>query len=160
MTLSPKYDTTGKDICRIHKLWLGNIYEWAGKYRQVNLSKGDFQFSTSAHIPRLIGDFEKGQLAINTPCIFATIEEIARAIATVHVELLLIHPFREGNGRVARLLADLMAMQADLPPLNYVQLESKKWGNYIKAIHAGMSKNYAPMTEIFVDVINQTMKKT
>ena len=31
---------TAADICKIHKIWLGRIYQWAGLYRQVNLSKG------------------------------------------------------------------------------------------------------------------------
>lgn len=40
-------------------------------------------------------------------------EQIIEAIAVTHVELILIHPFREGNGRLSRLLADVMAVQGD-----------------------------------------------
>src|SRR5688572_26017873 len=32
---------TADDICSMHDIWLGNIYSWAGKYRQVQLSKAD-----------------------------------------------------------------------------------------------------------------------
>jgi len=47
-------------------------------------------------------------------------EEVIKALAVVHTELVLIHPFRaEGNGRVARMLATLMALQAGLPPLDF-----------------------------------------
>ena len=42
-----------------------------------------------------------------------------RAIAETQVELIPIHPFREGNGRLARLLADVMAVQAGQDPLDY-----------------------------------------
>lgn len=38
-------------------------------------------------------------------------EQLIEAIAITHVELILIHPFREGNGRLSRLLADVMAVQ-------------------------------------------------
>lgn len=30
---------TAADICKMHKMWLGNIYEWAGNYRQVKMSR-------------------------------------------------------------------------------------------------------------------------
>ena len=39
----------------MHKVWLGRIYEWAGDYRQVNLTKGSFSFAAARQIPfRLI----------------------------------------------------------------------------------------------------------
>jgi len=38
---------TAADVLRIHKIWFGPIYAWAGQYRQVNLSKGDFPFATA-----------------------------------------------------------------------------------------------------------------
>jgi cell filamentation protein len=110
---------TAADVRRIHKIWFEPIYGWAGKYRQVNLSKGDFPFAAANQIPKLMMEFEKGPLREYTPCRFTGMSEIARAIAVVHAELLLIHPFREGNGRAARLLAVLMALQAGLPPLGF-----------------------------------------
>ena len=44
------------DLLKIHKLWLGRIYPWAGHYRQVNLSKGNFPFPPAAQIARLMVD--------------------------------------------------------------------------------------------------------
>lgn len=146
---------TAKDICKIHKVWLGDIYEWAGKYRKVNVGKGDFQFAASAYIPRLMEDLENGPLKKSTPCNFKTLDEIVTAIAIVHVELVLIHPFREGNGRAARLLADLMVMQADYPPLDYTDLEKGKWKQYIAAIHAGLNRDYEPMARLFSGLIGK-----
>src|SRR5207244_7834782 len=54
-----------------------------------------------------------------TPCRMSSAEEQAAALAIVHAELVLIHPFREGNGRCARLLAMLMGLQAGLPALDF-----------------------------------------
>ena len=50
---------TADDICKIHKLWFENIYDWAGRYRQVNVSKGSFHFAAAAHVPQLMEEFEK-----------------------------------------------------------------------------------------------------
>ena len=36
---------SAEDICRLHRLWLGDIYAWAGEYRQVNMTKDGFMFA-------------------------------------------------------------------------------------------------------------------
>ena len=81
-----------------------------------------------------------------------TREQTIRAIAAVHVELIIIHPFREGNGRLARLLADVMAVQAGFTPLDYHAWEKKK-DQYITAIHAGMNMEYGLMEELVNEAI-------
>lgn len=104
---------------KIHKTWLGDLYEWAGEYRQVNVSKGDFPFAAAARVPSLMEEFEGNLLMRYTPCNFKSRAEVIRALAETHVELVLIHPFREGNGRLARVLSILMALQAGLPLLDF-----------------------------------------
>jgi cell filamentation protein len=81
----------------------------------VNVEKDGFLFAAAAQIPKLMADFENGPLRHFTPCHPAATEDLARSLAIIHVELILIHPFREGNGRVVRLLAVLMGLQASLP---------------------------------------------
>jgi cell filamentation protein len=149
---------TAKDICEIHRIWLGDIYAWAGKYRLVNLTKGAFPFAVARHIPKLMKDLENGPLHEYTPCNYNLHEKIAEALAVVHTELLLIHPFRDGNGRTARILAILMGLQADLPPLNFGGIKGKKRKNYFAAIQAGLDHNYGPMQEIFTGVIYKTLQ--
>lgn len=85
------------DICRIHKIWLENIYEWAGRYRNVNASKDGFPFAAARQIPGLMDEFGEGPLREFTPCRFDSNEDLVKAIAVVHTELVLIHPFREGT---------------------------------------------------------------
>lgn len=149
---------TASDICKIHKLWLGSVYEWAGKYQQVTMSKNGFPFTFPAHIPRLMNKLEKGPLHKFTPCRFKTLEEVIKALAIVHTELVLIHPFREGNGRIARMLATLLALQAGLPPLDFRNMIGRGKKDYIKAVHAGMARNYKPMEKIFAAVIRKTLR--
>ena len=149
---------TAIDVCNIHKLWLGDIYEWAGKYRQVNISKGGFLFAAANHVSRLMAEFEKGPLRKYTPCAFASHDEIAMALAVVHVELVLVHPFREGNGRVARMVAVLMALQAGLPLLDFSVIRGKKKKEYFAAVQSGMDRKYEPMITVFSDVIRKTLR--
>jgi cell filamentation protein len=149
---------TAAEIRRMHQLWLGDIYEWAGEYRGVNIAKGAFMFAAAIQIPRLMQDLERGPLREYTPCSFDTIAAQATALAIVHTELILIHPFRDGNGRCARLLAMLMGLQAGLPALDFGGIRGAKKREYIAAVHAGLSRDYNPMTKIFREVIARTLR--
>ena len=67
-----------------------------------------------------------------------------------------LFPIREGNGRVTRLLSTLMALQADLPQLDFSVLEGPLKRKYFAAVRAGLDRNYKPMKEIFEEVIRKT----
>lgn len=149
---------TARDICNMHKVWLGKIYDWAGKFRSVDLTKGNFRFAHARHIPQLMDDFEKNCLVRHTPCIFDSRERVIQALAETHTELVLIHPFREGNGRLARILSTLMALQAGLPLLDFRPIEKgKKKQEYFRAIQAGMGEDYEPMQRIFREITEKSL---
>ncbi len=145
------------DLLALHKDWLGEIYDWAGKYRQVNISKDGFPFAAAAQVPRLMALFEPNVLQRNTPCTFKDQAEVIRTLAKTHVELVLIHPFREGNGRLARILSTLMALQAGLPLLDFSLIAGVKKEAYFAAIQAGMDKNYQPMEKLFAGIIEKSV---
>jgi cell filamentation protein len=144
------------DIQRLHRLWLGSIYPWAGHYRTVNIGKGGFQFAHAPLIPRLMLAIGKGVLRRHTPCGSAAEVTIARSLAEVHAELILVHPFRDGNGRLARLLSLLMAVQAGLPSLRFSALAGRGKQTYVQAIQFAMSRDYAPLEDLFASAIERT----
>ena len=149
---------TAEDICAMHREWLTSLYIWAGRYRQVHLGKGGFSFAAPAFIPRLMDDFEKKILPRYTPCIFKTQQRVIEALAIVHTELLLIHPFREGNGRLARLLAACMGFQAGLPFLDFSGVEGVRREDYFAAVRAGLDRNYEPMERLFSEVVSRSLQ--
>ena len=155
-TITQDHRFSAKDICSLQEVWLESIYPWAGQYRTVDISKSDFMFAHAVYIPQLMNEFEKTVLANNTPCRFDSHTKIAQALAETHIELILIHPFREGNGRVARVLATLMAAQAGLPLLRFDVLDKNKQ-DYFAAIQAGLSKNYLPLEKLFTEIISETL---
>ncbi len=149
-TYSEDHQFTVEDLHLINKTFLGEIYPWAGTYRTVNLSKGGFPFATAFAIPKAMEKFEQGILSKNTPCNIAEIEELSGRIALVHVEFLLIHPYREGNGRTARLLATLSAYQAGMPGIDFsfIRGRGKEFDRYVRAIQLGIKQEYGLMQEI------------
>ena len=110
--------------------------------RTVNISKDNFIFAQAEC--GIAFTIRKEFLSRYTPCTGMTREQLTEAIAVVHTEFILIHPFREGNGRLSRLIADVMAVQSGLPPLDYSCWKQHP-AHYIAAIHAALNLNYEPM---------------
>ena len=80
----------------IHKTLFGEIYDFAGEVRTVNLSKGNFRFAPVMYLDAALANVEK--MPQNT------FDEIVEK----YVEMNVAHPFREGNGRSMRIWLDLM----------------------------------------------------
>ena len=149
---------TAEDVCLLHRQWLGEIYDWSGEYRQVNMTRGGFMFAAAGQLPRLMHAYGQNELATSTPCAGMDTDRLISALARSHAELVIVHPFRDGNGRCARLLASLMAMQAGLPVLEFSPLARRGRVAYIAAIHAAVRGDYAPMEARFKRVIRWTLK--
>ncbi|GJM06888.1 MAG: cell filamentation protein [marine bacterium B5-7] len=152
---------TARDICNFHELWLGDIYAFAGQYRTVNMSKSGFPFAAPTLIPTLMQTFEVDFLKRYTPCHEQEHDVLADVLGKTHAELIIIHPFREGNGRLARLLANLMALQANMPPLNYTSIDQttnpEGFDRYIKAIHTAFAGDTHAIQQIFSKLLEDSI---
>lgn len=152
----PTHHFTDESVRVLHRRWLEGLYPWAGEYRSVDISKGGFRFAVPRVIPTLMREYSDSVLARLTPCRGFDPKQLSFALAETHVELILIHPFREGNGRVARLLADAMAGQAGWGRLNFQRLQGRRMKIYLKAIRAGLDRDYRPMSEIFSGILRDS----
>lgn len=83
-------------LCEIHKYLFDDIYDFAGKIRTVNTSKGNFRFAPLMYLETAIKNVDK--MPQNT------FDEIVEK----YVEMNIVHPFREGNGRSMRIWLDMM----------------------------------------------------
>ena len=87
---------TTKGLQQIHKYIFGGLYDFAGKIRDKNISKGGFRFANALYINEILPKIE--QMPENT------FEEIIAK----YVEMNIAHPFMEGNGRTMRIWLDLI----------------------------------------------------
>jgi cell filamentation protein len=147
---------TVDDLCEWHRRWLGNVYPWAGEHRSVNMGKAEFQFAAAHLIHKLMTTFNSQFLTVYTPCNQMNENELIEALANIHIEYILIHPFREGNGRLSRLLANIMALQADYPLLDFSYMDKNK-SDYFLAIQAGLD-NDEPMKAMFKQVLHDSLQ--
>ncbi len=135
-------------ISSIHKTAFHHLYEFAGELRQVNLSKGGFMFPPARFLPPAVKEFEKEFLK-PLPDTFEDYEHLIEYVAPLHAELLFIHPFREGNGRTARLFADLIALKNGFDRFNFEIITEKRMAEYITAVQTAAEKNYEQMIQLF-----------
>ncbi|MEI7803428.1 MAG: Fic family protein [Bacteroidota bacterium] len=136
-----------KYILRMHELALGHLYSFAGKFRNVNISKGGFIFPPAKFLNETMNEFEKNIL-LHLKSESNSEEQLIKDIARVHAELLFIHPFREGNGRTARLLANLMAAKAGHKLLDLENFRKEKFNEYVNAIQHAAKADYSLMEKI------------
>ena len=87
---------TYKGLQEIHAFLFQDIFDFAGKTRDVNLSKGNFRFANLLYL--------ESNLAIIERMPEGSFDEIIEK----YVEMNVAHPFREGNGRATRIWLDLM----------------------------------------------------
>ena len=83
-------------LAEIHRVLFEDIYDFAGKLRQVNLAKGNFRFAPLMYLDTALQNIEKMPQS--------TFDEIVEK----YVEMNIAHPFREGNGRSTRIWLDLL----------------------------------------------------
>lgn len=112
-----------------------SLYDWAGKYRTVDMSKGSSMFCRAAFLPqesqRIFHQLEAEnflQQANSSP------QKFAARLAYYQSELIALHPFYELNGRITRLFFDLIAIANGYAPIDYRSaLLGQPMNNYIQA---------------------------
>ena len=87
---------TFKGLAQIHAFLFGDIYDFAGKLRDVNIAKGNFRFAPLMYLPQSLENID------------AMPQNNFEKIIEKYVEMNIAHPFREGNGRATRIWLDLI----------------------------------------------------
>lgn len=87
---------TIKGLQKLHSYLFDNLYDFAGKIREINISKGGFRFANALYLKEILVKIE--QMPENT------FDEIIAK----YVEMNIAHPFMEGNGRTMRIWLDMI----------------------------------------------------
>ena len=87
---------TFASLAKIHQFLFEEIYDFAGQVRDVNIAKGNFRFAPVIYLQAALDNIDKMP------------QKSFDDIIAKYVEMNVAHPFREGNGRSARIWLDLM----------------------------------------------------
>ena len=102
-----------KGLKQLHFYLFGGLYDFAGKIRKLNISKGNFRFANSIYLEDILPKIESMK------------ENNFEEIIAKYVEMNIAHPFMEGNGRSMRIWLD-MILKKQLKKLVNWQLVDKK----------------------------------
>lgn len=132
-------------IRKVHRDMFGGVWEWAGSYRSVELNIGAAPHRIRDEVAKLCDDARYWDAQTENPV--PVLERAAR----IHQRLAWIHPFRNGNGRHARLIADihLNSHGHALPvwPSGDIARKGGAREEYLAALREGDRGNFLPLTE-------------
>ena len=120
---------TTKSLRQIHEYLFGGLYDFAGKIRNLNISKDNFRFANSLYLEDALNSIEK--MPENT------FEEIIEKYAEMNIA----HPFMEGNGRSARIWLDLILKKRLSKCIDWVNINKN---DYLEA----MIRSHVKTTEL------------
>ncbi|MDE6721669.1 MAG: Fic family protein [Bacteroidaceae bacterium] len=131
-----------KCLQQIHAYLFGGLYEFAGQIRNKNISKGGFTFANCLHFPTIIPTIERMPET--------TLDEIANK----YVEMNVVHPFMEGNGRSTRIWLDLMLRRSLKRCVDWSKIDKNDYLTAMRESVADSSHIKALLKDALTDKIN------
>ncbi len=132
-------------LLQLHEEMFGNVWDWAGKLRQGELSIGIKAYLVSMELKKLVDDiayWDKHQTY-----------DATETAARIHHRAVQIHPFQNGNGRWSRMLANIYLRQNGLMPVkwqeNALAKENPKRAQYIQALKMADNGNYNALIDMY-----------
>jgi len=130
-------------ILSIHKIAFAELYEWAGKWRTIDVIVGQLEPPKPVQILQLLYQFIDN---LNHKITIAkTVEDKIEILVFAHYEFIRIHPFNNGNGRTGRMLMNIIAMQMGFKPLELYYRQGKSRKIYIDAMKAADNGDFTPI---------------
>lgn len=146
---------TSELIVYVHHVIFGELYEWAGRWRTVRISKPGVSWPPPDFLGQAMKDFDRDVLQKYPATTLTTNDSFCNAIGHIQGEFLAIHPFREGNARTIKLVTNLLAVQTGRLPLQFDMTDTGKQ-IYIEAAKAALHGDYKPMSMVIAAALQST----
>jgi Fic-DOC domain mobile mystery protein B len=128
-------------LSQLHEEMFGNVWQWAGEFRQVELSIGIKAYQVPTALKELADDisfWDKHKTF-----------DIYETATRIHHRAVQIHPFKNGNGRWSRMLANIYLRQNGSMPVKWqedlLSKENPKRDEYILALKAADNGDYSSL---------------
>ncbi|MGV4459935.1 protein adenylyltransferase Fic [Ornithobacterium rhinotracheale] len=131
---------TTKGLQQIHHYLFEGLYDFAGKIRQHNISKGGFRFATALYLNEILAKIEQMP------------EENFEQIISKYVEMNIAHPFMEGNGRTMRIWLDMMLKRSIKKVVNWQNVDKTL---YLQAMERSPINELEIKTLLFENLTNK-----
>jgi len=126
-------------LLRLHAEMFGDVWSWAGRIRDINLSLGSDPAHIGEHLAQLCDDIGGRERFL---------PDVLEQAVLIHHRAVQIHPFRYGNGRWARMLSNIWLRVHHKPIVEWpstIVAESPIRGEYIACLRAADAHNIKPL---------------
>lgn len=152
-------------IQNVHKEGFGFIFpDWAGKFRTVDVTVGEYEpphySEISVLVKNLCDDLEERLKHIPSPENEEQfLAEVISLLTWFQHRLVWIHPFKDYNGRVARLITNLLALNLGLPIVVIKAETGQDRQRYIKAVKAADQHDYSKLEKLIASALKESLEK-
>ena len=159
-----KLPLTPNFLKKIHEIGFGWIFpELGGKFRKIDVTVSKHIPPKFYLVPQEMDNFTKDlKIRIkHLPKIDDEkfINELISLLSWSHHKFLWVHPFQDYNGRIGRLLINIILLNLNLPPIELKVETSAGRKNYVKALQLADNHNYTKLENIFKSAIDEMVKE-
>jgi Fic family protein len=155
----PNRPITENDIRQIHLLVLKGIDDdWAGRYRltDVEISGSNYKPPKSTCVSSDMQSYGEWLKDASVPGIIFDQEKAILAASVAHTWFVMIHPFIDGNGRVARLLMNLILMRYGFP-IAIISREDRN--RYYDALESSQAADLTPFVSLIIESVEESLEE-
>lgn len=142
-------------LLQLHFEMFGDVWDWAGKIRTVELSIGIKAYMIRGELKKLVDDLAFWEEHKTF--------DIAEISSRIHHRAVWIHPFKNGNGRWSRMLANIYLKQNGLEPTKWneklLSKDNPHRDDYIQALKKADSGDYSSLIEMQNKNIEKNLSK-
>jgi len=153
-------------ILEIHKVGFGFIFpDWAGKFRTIDVTVGKYEPPHYSRVPALVKSLcdDLGVRLKHLPSPRDGEEFLADLISLLawfQHRFVWIHPFKDYNGRLARLLTNLLLLNLGFPILTIRADTGKDRNKYVEAMETADRQDFSKLEALLVDALRESLEKT
>ena len=160
-----KVQINPKLICDVHGIGFGFIFpDWAGKFRTTDVTVGEYEPPHYGRIPEFVENLcdDLSERLKHLPSLESEEEfliEVISLLAWFQHRFVWIHPFKDYNGRVARLLTNLLALNLNLPLFEIKAETGEDRSRYVAAMKAADKQNYSKLEDLVARALKESLEK-
>ncbi|MEO7858925.1 MAG: Eco57I restriction-modification methylase domain-containing protein, partial [Nitrospirales bacterium] len=149
---------TSEWLCLRHKRLAGHLYpDWAGRFRDVNVQVGSHTpppyYEVPIHMRQFCDDLNERLLHLNQD----SVENCAEFLAWADWRFQWIHPFKDFNGRIGRIILAAMLYKLALPHVETAPTDPTVRRNYLDALQTADQGELDPLAQMWIRRVEETL---
>lgn len=150
-TLPHEIVITPEWLCQKHQELAGHLFpEWSGRFRTTDVKVGTLEPPPYYKVPVLVHSFCDDLAERLRHVDDENLPEMAEFLAWVDWRFQWIHPFKDFNGRIGRLVLAVLLYRLALPPVETAPTDPERRREYLEALRAGDAGDLNPLQKLWI----------